>query len=69
MSTLKKHDPLDERGRGARSALRDRILSMSPSEGAQWVEDNVTDLQSAKAILKTLVTVNIALAHEVKRLR
>ena len=46
-------------------ALKQAIMSMTPEEGAQWVEVNVTNLATAKAHLKRLTKVVIALAHKI----
>lgn len=40
------------------------LLSKTPAEGAQWVEDNVNSLAEAKTALKFLVKAVIALAHQ-----
>lgn len=45
-----------------RNVLADTILNMTPNEAAQWVEDNVDDLPSAKDLLKRMAKVIVFLA-------
>lgn len=49
------------------SALRDAIMKMTPKQAAQYIDDNVTDLASAKSVLKIMAAALVAIAHEVKQ--
>ena len=56
-------DPIDVQ---REQSLKQTVLGMTPEEGAQWVEDNVNNLQDAKDHLKRLTKIVIALAHKAR---
>jgi len=43
-----------------------QLKGLNPEQAAQWVEDNVRDLASAKATLKILARAVVALARAVE---
>jgi hypothetical protein len=41
------------------------LITKTPAQGAQWIEDNVNNLAEAKQALKFLVKAVIALSHRI----
>jgi len=48
-------------------ALKDNFLALTPSQAEQYVEDNVTDLASAKQVMKKMAKIINSLAHKVTK--
>lgn len=61
-------EQLEEEDRETRAhALTSVLGSMTPDEGAAWVEANVTDLASAKQALKLMAKILVVLIRELKK--
>lgn len=45
------------------NSLKDTVANMTPDQAAQFIETNVTDLESAKVVMKKMVRIIVSLAH------